>query len=202
MSQYSPKNFQHLKGTPGFSDKALDIHFTLYEGYVKNTNKLIEELEKLLADGKSDTPEYAEMKRRFGWEFDGMRLHELYFSAMKNGGSELSKDSDLYKKIEVDFGSYSNWEKDFRAIGAMRGIGWAILYYDKIGDKLLNVWINEHNLGHLAGAVPLLPMDVFEHAFLIDYGTARAEYIEAFIKAVDWEEIVRTTDSHMISLRL
>jgi len=189
MDIYAPKKFEHLKGTPGFSDKAFETHFALYEGYVKNTNSLLEKLQKNLTEGKTDTPEYAELKRRFSWEFDGMRLHELYFGAMKKGGSKLSEESRLYKKIEADFETFSSWEKDFRSTGAIRGIGWTILYYDKIGDRLINLWVNEHNLGHLAGEAPLLPMDVFEHAYFIDYGTNRAEYITAFMNAVDWEEV-------------
>jgi Fe-Mn family superoxide dismutase len=86
----------------------------------------------------------------------------------------------------AEFGSHEAWEKDFRAVGAMRGIGWTVLYYDPQGDKLLNVWINEHDVGHLAGCVPLLVMDVFEHAFMIDYGLKRADYIATFFNAIDW----------------
>ena len=94
--------------------------------------------------------------------------------------------TNFYKKIVDDFGSYENWEKDFRAVGSMRGIGWAVLYYDGKGDQLVNAWINEHDVGHLSGASPMLVMDVFEHAFMIDYGLKRADYIEAFFKAIDW----------------
>ena len=97
--------------------------------------------------------------------------------------------TQLMKKLEKDFGSYEAWEKDFRAVGAMRGIGWAILYWDKEADRLFNVWINEHDVGHFAGCTPILVMDVFEHAFMLDYGTKRADYIEAFMKAVDWSAV-------------
>lgn len=133
------------------------------------------------------TPQYAELKRRFGWEWNGMRLHEYYFGNMIKGGRAIDKNSDLYKKIVKDFGSYENWEKDFKAIGMMRGIGWAMLYYDTAAGRLLNVWINEHDVGHLSGASPILIMDVFEHAFMIDYGVKKADYIESFFKAIDWK---------------
>ncbi len=186
---YTAQNYKRLMGLEGFSDKALETHFTLYEGYVANTNKLLEEINKILVEGKESSPQSAELKRRFGWEFDGMRLHELYFGALAKTGVAPNPDSALNEKITTDFGSFANWKKDFRATAAMRGIGWAILYYDKLADKLLNVWVNEHNAGHLAGAVPLLVCDVFEHAFIIDYGPKRADYIDAFMKAVDWLKI-------------
>jgi len=188
---YEPKNFDHLLGTKGFSDQLLKNHFTLYQGYVTNTNKLTDALSTLLKDGKTGTPEYAEMKRRFSWEFNGMRLHEHYFGNMKKEGAELDGGSKFVKKVIEDFRTYENWEKDFKATGAMRGIGWTILYYDPIAGRLFNVWINEHDVSHLSGAIPLLVMDVFEHAFMIDYGLKRADYIEAFFKNIDWSVVTK-----------
>ena len=185
---YQAKNFDALFGTPGFSDELLKNHFALYQGYVTNTNKLAETLALMATEGRTGTPEYNELKRRFGWEFNGLRLHELYFANLKNGGVILNPDFALTQKIIVDFGSQENWEKDFRATGAMRGIGWAVLYYDPIGGRLFNSWINEHDAGLLSGAKPILVMDVFEHAFMLDYGLKRADYIEAFFKNIDWEE--------------
>jgi len=186
---YEPKNFEHLLGTKGFSDQLLKNHFTLYQGYVTNTNKLAEALNILLKEGKTG-PDYAELKRRFGWEFNGMKLHEYYFGNMIKDGKEPDRNSKFFKKVLEDFGTYENWEKDFKATGMMRGIGWVILYYDQIANRLFNVWINEHDLGHLSGAIPILIMDVFEHAYMIDYGLKRADYIEAFFKAINWEVIV------------
>lgn len=183
---YQPKNFDHLVGTPGFSDALLKNHFALYQGYVTNTNKLSDALSQMSAEGKTGTPEYAELKRRFGWEFNGMRLHELYFGGMKNGGGALRNDSALARKIAEDFGSYERWEKDFRATGALRGIGWTILYFDPEGKRLFNIWINEHDGGHLSGGAPILVLDVFEHAYMLDYGLKRADYIESFFKNIDW----------------
>jgi Fe-Mn family superoxide dismutase len=188
---YEAKNFDHLLGTPGFSDQLLKNHFTLYQGYVTNTNKLLSTLTQLHKEGKAGTPEYAELKRRFGWEFNGMRLHEYYFGNMAKGGNPLDKGSPFSQKLTQEYGSYENWESDFKATGAMRGIGWAVLYLDPIANRLFNTWINEHDVGHLGGGIPLLIMDVFEHAFMIDYGLKRADYIEAFFRAIDWGAVVR-----------
>lgn len=186
---YEAENFDHLIGTPGFSDQLLQNHFTLYQGYVKNTNALAETLAKMAEDGKTGSPEYAELKRRFGWEFNGMRLHQYYFSNMTKSGGARVENSTLESEIAKEFGSFENWQKDFKSTGAMRGIGWAILYRDTWTGRLFNVWVNEHDLGHLAGGQPLLIMDVFEHAFMLDYGVKRGDYIEAFFAAIDWSVI-------------
>lgn len=182
---YEPKNFERLLGTEGFSDVLLRNHFSLYEGYVSNVNKVGD----FLKNSEVGTPPWNELKRRFGWEWNGMRLHELYFGNMVKGGSALDKKSLLAKKIAEDFGSFEAWEKDFRATGAMRGIGWAILARDAETGRLFNVWVNEHDGGHLAGATILLVMDVFEHAFALDYGIKRADYITAFWNAIDWSVV-------------
>jgi len=183
---YTAKDYSKLIGLPGFSETLLKNHFTLYQGYVTNTNKVLDTLAQMLKDGKTATPEFAELKRRLGWEFNGMRLHEHYFDNL--GGKEaLNQGGKLGKKISEDFGSYEAWEKDFKAVGTMRGIGWAVLYQDKVSGKLINFWINEHDAGHPAGCDPILVMDVFEHAYMIDYGLKRADYIEAFFKNIDWK---------------
>jgi Fe-Mn family superoxide dismutase len=169
----------------GFSEALLKNHFTLYQGYVTNTNKVNETLEQMLKDGKTGTPEFAELKRRFGWEFNGMRLHEYYFENL-GGKAALDKYGPLGKQMECDFGSYEVWEKDFKAVGTMRGIGWVVLYQDNLTGRIFNVWVNEHDVSHLAGCNPILIMDVFEHAFMLDYGLKRADYIEAFFKNIDW----------------
>ncbi len=188
MSPYAAQDFSALIGAKGFSDTLLKNHFTLYQGYVTNTNKVADALAQMLKDGKTGAPEYAELKRRFGWEFNGMRLHELYFENLQGGGGN-SKGGALAKKMEKDFGGVEAWEKDFRACGAMRGIGWVALYHDGAGDRLFNVWINEHDVAHPAGCRPLLIMDVFEHAYLTDYQLKRADYIDAFLAAVNWKVV-------------
>ncbi|MEM4625462.1 MAG: Fe-Mn family superoxide dismutase [Candidatus Pacearchaeota archaeon] len=186
---YEVKNFDRLIGTKGFSDQLLKNHFTLYSGYVNNTNKLIDSLKKLLKEGKGETIEFSEMKRRLGWEFNGMRLHELYFENLKNGGIKVSRGGKVFNKIVEDFGSYEEWEKEFKILGMMRGIGWIVLYYDPIANTLFNVWVNEHDSSHLVGCKPVLVMDVFEHAFISDYGLKKSEYINAFFEAIDWDVV-------------
>jgi len=182
---YTPKDYAKLLGTPGFSETLLKNHFTLYQGYVANTNKVLDILGLMAKDGKTATPEHAELKRRLGWEFNGMRLHELYFGNL-GGTAPLDGASKLGRRIAENFGDVESWEKDFRATAAMRGIGWVVLYEDTTNGRLINFWINEHDAGHPAGCTPLLVLDVFEHAFMLDYGLKRADYIEAFFKAIDW----------------
>ena len=183
---YTARDYSKLIGMPGFSETLLNNHFTLYQGYVNNTNKVLELLGGMTSDATN--PAYAECKRRFGWEFDGMRLHELYFENLR-GKTAIDKSANLAQKLAGTYGSYENWEQDFRANGAMRGIGWVVLYQDDVTGWLYNQWINEHDAGHLAGCRPILVMDVFEHAFMADYGLKRAGYIEAFFKNIDWSAV-------------
>ncbi len=180
---YQAKNYEKLLGLEGFSDELLKNHFTLYQGYVTNTNNVINLLENC------EIYQYGELKRRFGWEFNGMRLHELYFDNLTKDFQPLNDSKDLYKKIIDNFGSYEAWEKDFKQTGLTRGIGWVILAYDKDSEKLFNLWINEHDLGSLAGSNPLLVMDVFEHAFMTDYGLKRVDYIESFFNSINWKVV-------------
>ncbi|MDP2167645.1 MAG: Fe-Mn family superoxide dismutase [Thermodesulfovibrionales bacterium] len=183
--QYAATDYSRLIGMEGLSETLLKNHFTLYQGYVTNTNKALDALSAMLKDGKTGTPEYAELKRRLGWEFNGMRLHEYYFDNLGGNGA-LDKAGKLGKGLAESFGGAEAWEKDFKATGSMRGIGWAALYQDTIGGRLLNFWINEHDVSHPAGCNLILIMDVFEHAFMPDYGLKRADYIEAFFKNINW----------------
>ncbi len=188
---FEPQNFDRLIGTQGFSDTLMKNHFTLYEGYVKNTNTLLDEFKKMRDEGTLGVPEAAELRRRFGWEFNGMRLHELYFGNMTKNAQGSLNGANIDKKIVEDFGSFDTFMKEFKAVGAMRGIGWAVLTYDIASNRLFNIWVNEHDAGHLAATAPLLIMDVFEHAFVLDYGLKRADYIEAFWNAIDWSLVDR-----------
>ncbi len=185
---YIAKDYVKLVGMSGFSEALLKNHFTLYQGYVTNTNKVLDALDQLLKEGKTATPEFAELKRRLGWEFNGMRLHEYYFENL-GGKAPLDRNGKLAKQLANSFGSLDAWEKDFKGTGAMRGIGWAVLYQDPANGRLINFWINEHDAGHPAGGTPILIMDVFEHAFMLDYGLKRADYIEAFFKNIDWKAV-------------
>ena len=183
---YTAKDYAALVGMPGFSETLLKNHFTLYQGYVANTNKVLDTLDMMLKEGKTATPEFAELKRRLGWEFNGMRLHELYFENL-GGKAPLNPGGKLAGRLTESFGGAEQWEKDFRAVGAMRGIGWAVLYEDSATGRPINFWVNEHDVAHPAGCNPILIMDVFEHAFMLDYGLKRADYIEAFFRNINWK---------------
>ena len=190
---YQPRQFD-LSGLNGISDETLEIHFKLYEGYVTNTNKLNEKLFDISKGGSVDAAkmvEFSELKRRLGFEYNGMVLHEYYFENMKKGGgSDPEKGSKFRKSIEGVFGSYETWKADFTAVGMMRGIGWAACYLDPVLDQPVNVWINEHQVNNIAGYKLLLIMDVWEHAFFRDYKPAeKGKYIESFISNVDWSAV-------------
>jgi superoxide dismutase, Fe-Mn family len=183
---YQPKDYSSLLGMPGFSDKALQQHFKLYQGYVTNVNQLLQTLAQMNASGQQKTQTWSELRRRIGWEWDGMRLHEFYFDNL-GGKSPIDPNSRLAKSIVQTWGSMDNWQQDFKDTGAMRGIGWAILYQDPMTGQLVNIWIDEHDSGHLAMATPILVMDVWEHAYMTDYGINRGDYIDAFFKNINWQ---------------
>lgn len=192
---YEVKNFDHLLGIKGLSDNLLKNHMTLYQGYVMHTNKFREAMAGMTENGKEMMPEFMELKRRFGYEWNGMRLHEYYFANISKETALMDENSALLKKIVEDYGSYEMWEKEFKSIGMIRGSGWVITYYDPMIRKLMNVWINEHHVGHPAGLMPILVMDAFEHAYMIDYGLKRADYIETFFKAINWKIISARFDA-------
>jgi len=183
---YVVKNFDKLLGKiQGLNDDLLKMHFKLYQGYVNNTNTLLKKIQELDEKKENRTPDYAGLKRMLGWEFDGMLLHEYYFENL--GGTEpLAKDDPLMKQIETDFGSFDKWKDDFTATGLIRGIGWVVTYVEPNQGRLINEWINEHDVGHLSGAKPLLVMDVFEHAYITQFGLERAKYIDIFHNNTDW----------------
>ena len=189
---YVAKDFSHLRGLKGISDQTIEVHLALYTGYVKNTNLLNEKVAELTAAGKSGTPEYAELKRRFGFEYNGMRLHELYFENLTAGKSSLKAGTRLARAVTESFGSIPDWKEDFAKLGAVRGVGWAVLFQDPVTGALSNHWITLHEEGNVAGFVPVLVMDVWEHAWLLDYKPAdRPRYIEAFFSNVDWSVVNR-----------
>src|SRR5687767_10245368 len=192
-NSYKPKQF-NLSGLNGISDKTLELHFKLYEGYVKETNNLTERIAKFLADGKVDQdemPAYSELTRRLGFEYNGMVLHEYYFGNMKSdGGDDAPKGSHFRSAVEKSFPNYEIWKTDFAGVGKMRGVGWAICYLDPATGGVSNHWIELHETGNVAGFIPLLVMDVWEHAFLLDYKPAdRPKYIEAFLGNIDWDAV-------------
>ncbi|MGC2129495.1 MAG: Fe-Mn family superoxide dismutase [Candidatus Aquilonibacter sp.] len=185
---YTPKKWD-LSGLQGISDDTLQIHFGLYEGYLKNTNTLNQRLSEIRAAGKNvgSDPGYAELVRRLGWEFNGMRLHEYYFDNLTKSPKDYTSGR-LYNLAGEAFGSFENWKKDLGAIALMRGIGWAITFYDEKVAGLVNIWIGDHNINELAGCQPILVMDLWEHAYIRDYKPAdKAKYVEAFLAHTDWQ---------------
>lgn len=190
LEKYQARTFDNLSSLDGISAKQMEVHMKLYAGYVNGTNAVTEKVAQMIEKGEVGTPEYQELKRRWGFEFDGMRIHEYYFEALKGGAPALSSSSPLYKKIEEQFGSYANWELDFKKTGAMRGIGWAILYQDPMTGRLFNFWVSDHELGHPAGFNVILAMDVWEHAYTVDWtATDRPTYIDAYMKNIDWSVV-------------
>lgn len=189
MKEYSAKVYTHLTRLPGLSEQSMATHLTLYQGYVNNTNLLAEMMREQLTVGKSGTIEWSELKRRFAWEFNGMRLHEYYFENLTGTATALDRKSQLFMKIEEDFSGYDLWERGFKGTGGMRGVGWVILAYDVQTGRLFNVWLDEHDTGLLVDTLPLLVMDMFEHAFLPDYSLKRQDYVEAFFNIIDWGKV-------------
>jgi len=190
---YRARQF-NLSGLKGISDQTLELHFKLYEGYVKETNKLSEKIAEFLKDGKVDQDEmplYSELKRRLGFEFNGMVLHEYYFeNLMRNGSADPQRNSAFLKAAEASFGSYDIWKADYVGVGKMRGVGWAMCYENPATGRLSNHWISLHQIGEVAGFNPILVMDVWEHAFLLDYKPAeRPKYIEAFFSNINWKTV-------------
>lgn len=189
---FQPQHFT-LSGLQGISDKTLEMHFKLYEGYVKETNNLTEKLKKISEgdDGlEKEKLAFAELTRRLGFEYNGMVLHEHYFGNLRRDGGEPEKGSTFVEAVERRFGSYEMWKTDFINIGKMRGVGWAICYQDPTGSQLSNHWVTLHEVGNIAGFKPILVMDVWEHAFLLDYKPAeRSKYIDAFFTNINWKTV-------------
>jgi Fe-Mn family superoxide dismutase len=191
MKKYEPKQF-NIGELKGLSKESIDDHLKLYEGYVKHTNLILEELDSEKSKVKSEKEKYAdsEMQRRLGFEFNGMKNHEIYFDSLSDGAKEIDKDSGLYKKIEEEWGSFEIWLEKFKSLAKTRGVGWAILYFDEKQDKLLNVWVGEQHLGHLSGSKPILALDVWEHSFVFDYKpSGKGQYIEDFFQNLNWSKI-------------
>jgi Fe-Mn family superoxide dismutase len=174
----------------GISDKTLELHFGLYEGYVKNTNLLNEQIAGKIEGGQASPTDlaFSELNRRLGFEYNGMRLHELYFDNLSASGSEPS--SDVKDALASAYGDFETWKKDFIAVGGMRGVGWAIAYQDPANGRITNHWIELHQNGNVASFKPIVVMDVWEHAFLVDYKPSeRGKYIEAFFSNLNWSTI-------------
>jgi len=190
---YDVKPF-NLHGLVGISDRTLEMHLKLYEGYVQGANQLTTQIGEMLKDGRIDheeMPAYSELTRRLGFEYNGMVLHEYYFENLRKGGATRpDRSSSFMKTAEDGFGTYDRWKLDFSSVGKMRGVGWAVCSLNPASRRLSNHWISLHEQGHVAGFIPILVMDVWEHAYLLDYKPSeRTSYIEAFFSNIDWKSV-------------
>jgi superoxide dismutase, Fe-Mn family len=196
---YQVKN--NLKPGPleGLSKGMLDQHWMLYKGYVTNVNLLNKTIWDCLDEDKNlNEPKMAEVQRRLGFEYNGMVLHEYYFEGLKKDVHAPATTSDLHAKLTSDFGSFDRWRKQFKEIGKMRGIGWVMTSLDPSTQRLINTWISDHEIGHIAGFKPIVVMDVWEHAYVTDYGSnteGRAQYIESYFQNLNWDAVAKRLEA-------
>lgn len=184
--QFTAKEFK-IPALKGISAKNIEEHLKLYSGYVKHANLIIDKVAELKKDMEKNAYALAEVNRRFGFEYNGIRNHELYFSSFEGGPQELDKKSSLAGKIEETWGSFEGWLAEFKSLGMTRGVGWAILFYDQKDDRLLNAWVDEQHLGQLQGCTPIVALDMWEHSFVADYQpSGRKNYLEDFFANLNW----------------
>jgi len=183
---YIPRTF-NLPALTGISPKQVEIHIKLYEGYVKFTNTLREQLTLLRTDSEKNAYAISEVLRRFGFEFNGMRMHEYYFEQFEGGATPFNIQGELAKTLSAKYGDWDGFVTHFKTIGLTRGIGWTVLAYDPVGKTPHIYWVADHELGQLAGLPILFALDMWEHAFMIDYVPAeKAKYIDAFLANINW----------------
>ncbi len=183
-----------LHGLHGISDQTVAMHLALYAGYVAETNHLTNRIREMSGKGKMNQEEqliYSELKRRLGFEYNGMLLHEYYFDNLSvERANDPGHDSTFRRVAEESFGTYEAWKVDFMSVGKMRGVGWGICYLNPYNGALSNHWITLHETGNIVGFVPVLVMDVWEHAFLLDYKPSeRGAYIDSFFANIDWKSV-------------
>ncbi len=170
----------------GISEKNIEEHLKLYAGYVKNANLIVEKLEEYKKDSEKYAYELGELTRRFSFEYNGIRNHELYFSQFEGGKNELS-DGNLKSALLTQYGSFENFLNTFKGVAMTRGVGWAMLYHDSEVGKFIIQWIDEQHLGHLGGLSPILALDMWEHSYVYDYPTSeKKKYVEAFFENLNW----------------
>jgi superoxide dismutase, Fe-Mn family len=192
--QFEEKKF-NIPKLKGISQQSIDEHLKLYSGYVKHSNLILAKIDEFSEDadpsvvsGAEHAYSLAEITRRFGFEFGGMRNHEYYFTHFEGGPAMLTADSPLYKKIENEWGNFNRWLNRFKTLATTRGVGWAILYYDPKSDSLLNTWVDEQHLGHLTGCLPVLALDMWEHSYVSDYQpSGKKQYIDDFFDNLNWQ---------------
>ncbi len=190
MNTYTPKTF-NLPTLEGLSEKQIKVHIGLYEGYIKHVNLIAEKLSAVRnSELELDPYIIAELRRRFAFEFDGMRMHEYYFDQLENGAQTLSPDSALAKSATEKYGSGEALIEHIKEVAGTRGIGWVVVYYDTVLKTLHTTFVADHEVGQLSGLPIILAMDMWEHAFMVDYVPAdKKNYVEAFLKNVNWSVI-------------
>ncbi|MEN9912611.1 MAG: hypothetical protein RLY66_19 [Candidatus Parcubacteria bacterium] len=186
MKSFTPKTFT-IPTLIGISTETIEEHIKLYTGYVKHANLILEKVAEYKKDAEKNAYALGEIMRRFGFEYNGIRNHEVYFSSLEGGSSELSDGSSLKDAIAEEWGSFDAWLAEFKSIALTRGIGWAMLYYDRKDGRLLNAWIDEQHLGQLQDCALVLGLDMWEHSFVADYQpSGKKQYVEDFFKNVNW----------------
>lgn len=186
MKTFEEKKF-NIGTLKGISNKNIEEHLKLYAGYVKNSNLILEKINELAQDAEKNAYALGEVQRRFGFEYNGMRNHEVYFSSLENGPKDLTEMNELKKAITEEWGSFDSWLNRFKSIALTRGIGWAMLYYDRKENKLLNAWVDEQHLGQLQDCTLVLALDMWEHSFVYDYQpSGKKQYIKDFFENLNW----------------
>lgn len=189
MDRFQAKTFK-LNQLIGLSETSIVEHLKLYNGYVSNSNLVIKKIFEYNKDLENNSYILGELYRRFSFEYNGMRNHEYYFHALENGPSEINKEGDLYKMINKEWTSFENFLIQFKKLAMTRGIGWAILNYDKINNNLYISWVDEQHLGQLGGVYPILCLDMWEHSYVYDYlPSGKKQYIEDFFLNLNWNNI-------------
>ena len=184
--QYQEKKF-NLPTLEGISKESVEQHLMLYAGYVKNFNAMSAMLGEYAKDAEKNTHALSELIRRRSFEWGGMRLHELYFAQFEGGATPLVEGGAFAKQIEAEYHKFEYFLGMFRHVAMMRGPGWALLYYDKETKQFLTGFSGEQHQGHFVTLPIILALDVWEHAFLLDYGAlGKAKYVEAFFKNLNW----------------
>lgn len=192
--KYEARKF-NLPELKGLSKKQIDLHLTLYEGYVKHANLIMEKLEEMREkDAEGNAYAMAEIRRRFGFEFDGMRMHEYYFEQFE-GEKSGDPESGLAKAAALRYGSGEKFLAHIREVAGTRGIGWVVVYYDQMGKTLHTAWVNDHEIGQLGGCPVILALDLWEHAYMVDYmPSQKKDYIDAFFDNLNWTVCERRFD--------
>lgn len=189
MKKFEEQKF-NIGELKGISTKNIEEHLKLYAGYVKNTNLIMDKINELMKESEKNTYVVGELQRRFGFEFNGMRNHEHYFKSLEGGPKPLAEDSALMKAILGDAPTFKDWLDGLKFLCMTRGIGWAVVYYDRQTEQLVYTWVDEQHLGQLNGLNWIMGIDMWEHAFVYDYPTSeKKKYVEAFLENLNWEVI-------------